>query len=414
MKISLRLLILSLFILFIPIDMINGVIIRNGLFSVSPIYKVLVLALCVFYIIKHKQYFSLNISIIVLIFYITIYLIVTEEISESFKNLDMIIKFISIFIFYQFFNIVLTYNNEKKLFLVAKVTFWVLVVNTLIGMFGYGYPMYGTTEKGIGTVGLIYAGNELGVAVIVTSAIYMMYLIENKSYIHFLSVGFILLIMSVAIGSKVTLFGGLVILFIFPLLKMHKNMNKLKISKKDFVIANINALAILLSTFVLMMYILFESDLGGRINYFYERVDLITLLFSNRNIWALEALEAFSNLYSIFDVFFGSSFMEWSYVLSHNKRTIEIDFFDFLMLYGLTGVVVVFGILLSILWKVIKNRKNNFYSSYVIFLLILLFAISFTAGHTFNSGTAGFLIAILLSIGNLKNKVEYHENSSNL
>jgi hypothetical protein len=116
-------------------------------------------------------------------------------------------------------------------------------------------------------------------------------------------------------------------------------------------------------------------------------MDLITLIFSNRNIWALEALEAFKN-YEPIELLFGTGRDWWQYI-SENK-IVEIDPLDFLMTYGIMGFLFIFGTIFFILYKAIKNRRNNPYSIYIIFILLLLLAMSLTAGHILNSGTAGF------------------------
>lgn len=391
-----------LFILFIPIDMINGVLIRNGIPSISVPFKLLVLVVVSLYLAKKHQHLYLLSVISAIVFFLAFHSFLLGDVKEALSGIDMLIRFNAIILFYLYFKTLIKNQAEDLLFTIARISFYFLVFNIFLGVIGLGYPMYGHGESGIGTRGLIFAGNEIGAALIVSSAIVMMKSLEDNSIKLFFFIAVLLLLSSAFIGSKVSLLGSIILFFFFPFLKAFKNMYNFRLPKRDFINANIFLITVPILATVGIYYTLYETNLIDRLSYFYKKLDLITLIFSNRNIWAEEAYNAFLNHYTFTEYLFGSGRDWWQYISEY--KLVEIDPIDFLMNYGIIGFLLTFGIILYILLKTIIYRNKNRYSIYVIFTILLLLGMSSTAGHIFNSGTAGFLIAILLALGNYRNK----------
>jgi hypothetical protein len=387
-----------IFMLFIPIDMINGILLRSGYPSLSAAYKSIVLIFLCIYLLKHqKQLYIFGIFLITSLF-LFIHTFILKDVDLALSSIDMLFKFIAIIIFYLFFLELLKQQQIEYLFFIAWISFLFLAFNIFLGALGFGYGMYGgNSESAIGTKGFIFAGNELGAAVIISGAIVMIKTLEDNYYLRFFILGLLMLILSALMASKVSMLGVILLFFMFPLLKAFKNLNNFKLPKKDFYYSNIMFIMVPLLSIIGVYYALYESNLISRLSFFYEKMDLITLIFSNRNIWALEALEAFKN-YEPIELLFGTGRDWWQYI-SENK-IVEIDPLDFLMTYGIMGFLFIFGTIFFILYKAIKNRRNNPYSIYIIFILLLLLAMSLTAGHILNSGTAGFLIAITMALAN--------------
>ncbi|WP_162984602.1 O-antigen ligase family protein [Poseidonibacter antarcticus] len=337
-----------------------------------------------------------------MVFFLALHSLLLGDVTKAVSSLDMLIRFSAIIIFYLYFKTLIKNQAEDLLFTIAKISFYFLIFNTFLGVIGLGYPMYGIGESGIGTKGLIFAGNEIGAALIVSGAIVSMKYLEDNNIKYFFVSGILLLISSIFLASKVSLLGSIILFFFFPLLKAFKNMSNFKLPKSDFINANIILVTVPILAIVGIYYTLYEINLIDRLSYFYEKLDLITLIFSSRNIWAEEAYNAFINHYSFIEYLFGSGRGYFEFI--SDDRLVEIDPIDFLMNYGIIGLLITFGIIFFILFETIIKRKLNKYSIYVIFTIFLLLGISSTAGHVFNSGTAGFLIAILLALGSYRNK----------
>jgi len=58
---------------------------------------------------------------------------------------------------------------------------------------------------------------------------------------------------------------------------------------------------------------------------------------------------------------------------------------------------------LFVIFQLLVKGSNNPYKNYLAIVLILVIFISNTGGHIINSGTAGFLLAILLALTKYKN-----------
>ena len=387
-----------LFMLFIPIDMLNGELVRSKLPSLSAIYKLTILFFISFYLIKiKKELYILGLCLFIMLF-LLVHTLILGEIAKAISGIDMLIRFNAIIIFFIFFKNLIKKDYIRYVFLIVKVSFFFLVFNIFLGAIGFGYGMYGgNSESAVGTRGLIYAGNEIGGALIVSGSLVMMQQLEEDKYKNFFIIGLILLITSAIMTSKLSLLGSIFVFFAFPILKAIKNIHNFKIPKKDFFYTQFFLVFVPFLAVLGIYYTLFESNLIVRLSYFYEKVDLITLIFSSRNIWAEEAYHAFINNYNTFEYIFGSGKDWWQFISEH--KLVEIDFIDFLMSYGFLGIIITFGLLVFILFQIIYNKHLNPYSLYIIFMIILLFGMSSMAGHIFNSGTAGFLIAILLALG---------------
>jgi hypothetical protein len=387
---------------FILLAMINGYLLRNGFFSIALIIKSFTFVIVITYLMMSKRSLEKVMVIMgIIVFYLLIHIFITSDILLSLKGLDWLIKFFSIVIFYIFFSKFISENKEDKIIKIVTYSFIFLCINFLIGYLGYGYSMYGTDETSIGTRGLIYAGNEISAAIIVSGAILQMYYIEQRKYLKFLFIGILMMAMAALLTSKVSIVASILITLFFPLNKASEKLRYLKIKKIDFNFSLIILVFLPLLAFGFIYYALYVSNLMDRFSYFYDKVDIVTFLFSHRNIWALEALDIFYNKYSIIEVFFGAGQSWWEFI-SENKM-IEIDLLDFLMTYGVIGVVITYGFLFYIIFKSVAI-KRYIYKTYVIFMIILLIGISCTAGHILSSGTAGFLIAVILSFSNFKEK----------
>jgi len=401
-KFTIESILIFLFSIFILLDMINGYLLRNGFFSISLILKSLTFLLTIIYLITFKKSLNKIIYVIgIIIFYLFVHLFITSNIIMTLKGLDWLIKFLSVVVFYIFFSKLIVENKVDKIFKIVTYSFVFLCINFIIGFLGYGYPMYEGGGVSMGTRGFIFAGNEISVAIIVSGAILQMYFLEQRKYLKFLLISILMLSMGGLLTAKVAILASILITLGFTLIKASEKLKHLKINIIDFKFSLIILVLLPIISFIFIYYALFVSGLINRFSYFYNKLDIITFLLSKRNIWAIEAIHSFYDKYSIFNVFFGAS-KNWFQFISGNKM-VEIDILDFLMTYGIVGVVLSYGFLFLLLFKNYLNKLNP-YKRYISFTIILLIGISCTSGHVLASGTAGFLIACLLSLVNYKRR----------
>lgn len=385
----------------IAIDMLNGYLMMAGYSSIAIIYKLLALFFASLYLLAIGT--RLPIFGIAALFsvYLMLHTFILGNPIEVMQGLDWITKFSAIVIWYLFFKKMIEENQDIKILLFVYISFGFLTLNFFLAFLGFGFPMYSSMEgDGIGAKGFIFAGNEIGATIIVSGALIQMSLIERQKYFLFFVISSLMLFMGALLTSKVSIFASLLILLFFPLIKASEELHNLKINKKDFAFASLILFLLPLLAAYVIYYALYESGLIERLNYFYTKLDIVTLLFSHRNVWASEAMEAFYNHYSMLEIFIGSGNTWYSYI-SENKM-VEIDIIDFLMSYGIIGVLFSYGFLLFILHKLINERKTNPYFGYIFFMIFLIIGMSLTSGHILNSGVAGALIGALLAISNYR------------
>lgn len=393
-KLTISSFIATLMSFFILIDMINGVFIRNNLLSISVLYKGTTMILVILYLLLSKKTnFKIIAIISIPVFYILIQSAYFGDINVSIKNINWMVKFISISTFYIFFYKLLQQEKYHLVEKIVKYSFVFLTLNFILGFIGLGYKTY---DESIGAVGFIYAANEVSILILSLSSILQMNLLFRKNYKYFFIVFLTTLFMSTILTSKVAIFGTIIILLSFITIHLLENFKNFKINRNMFLFTSSIIITIPPIAIFAIYFTLFKMNLIERLSYFYSKLDIITFIFSSRNLKAIEPMNYFYNT-PIIEKIFGTSY------LALNDWIVEIDLLDFLVSYGVIGVILSYGFLIFIIIKTALNVYNP-YKHYIIFMVFLLIAISITGGHLLNSGTAGYAIAILLAMSNIKIK----------
>lgn len=384
-----------LFCFFIPIDMLNGELIRQGLISVSAIFKFLVLMLSVVVLLKNKKIRVVFFFLFSLILYLFFHFIILGDPVEVLQGLSMLLRFLAIYIFYHFFCLVIKKGYSELIYKIAFISFFFILLNIFLGGMGFGYAMYGAAAHSIGTRGFIYAGNEIGVALVASASIVMMVNVDLGKYRNFFILGSLALFASILMSLKVAMLGSIFLMLSLPLTQVFKSSGAFSINKRSFFYSQVFILITPLFGFLGGYYSFFHLNLIDRISFFYGNLDFLTFIFSGRNIWFLEAYDAFIKKYTALEVLFGRGNSWWEYI--SNRKSVEIDLADFAMSYGFLGLFLTYGWILIVLFRNIMN--HHYYKLHIFLISSFLLMVSLTAGHVFNSGTAGFLIAIILAIG---------------
>lgn len=391
----------AMFFLIVPyllVDSVNGVLIREGCFSISIIYKLTILTLIFIYLRKR--------SLVLFVFgvmaaYFAAHTLILGDPIAAVKGLAFLFKFLAIATFYVFFLQVVRNGNENWVIALAVASFTILAINLILGALGYGYPQYdGGAGTGIGSRGFIFAGNELAGALVVSGALIMMRFMINGQRRAFLFFAVIMVSVSALTTSKVTMLSSLILFLAFPIINAIERKGRGALNRQDkrflFLVMVVAPLAGLAG----ISYALFEMNLFARLTYYYSQSDLLTVVFSRRNIWAAQAMKALGFQYSFFQWMFGSSRQWWQYI--SDTKIVEIDIIDILMTYGIAGVVIVYGFFAAVLGRVLRARKRNPYALYVVFILLLMLGISVTAGHIVYSGIIGPLLGALAALGSFE------------
>ena len=106
---------------FIPVDMINGLMLMNGYLSISFYFKSTLFFLILTYLFVHRKKVYVALVIIVLISFLLIHSIISNDIQSSFKGIDWLLKFAGITAYFMFFRQLLKSGQSKSLFLFAHL-----------------------------------------------------------------------------------------------------------------------------------------------------------------------------------------------------------------------------------------------------------------------------------------------------
>lgn len=388
---------------YLVVDTLNGWMMRDGLFSVSMPYKILML---IFSFFVFKSYLAFISWILFVFFLIMVRVYDGADIVSALSGLDWLLKFIFIPIFTLcFLKHIRKSGNLNSIFFLAKVSFSILLLNVLLGTVGIGYTAYSSSESSIGAKGFIYAGNELGVALLVSGGLIMVDFISKKRYFMFCLFSFIFIIASALTAVKVAFLSALLMFFLFPIFCLYVEMKKYRVTKRTLLFSvalTVVAPAIIFSS---IYFLLFHVGLWERIEFFMNRVDLVTMIFSGRNQRAEIAISIFFQNYSLYEQMFGQGILWLNHPLVTDQ--VEIDFFDFLMRYGILGALVPYLFMFVICGYAFINIKNNEIGIYVFLMVILVVAVSLVAGHVLYAGTAAPLIAALFSLSFIKLEKDY-------
>ena len=160
----------------------------------------------------------------------------------------------------------------------------VYYVNLVLGLVGIGFKQY---EGKIGSVGFIYAGNEMSIVLIICESVIMSYLIVQKNFFLFFLVA---IIFSILKATKVAIFGLLIIgiLFVIIFLFETSRIKQLFVNRKAL---SVSITFILVNIFIIpfSLYLwLFYVGIYDRLYYWYKKTSFVTFLLSNRDTYLLD------------------------------------------------------------------------------------------------------------------------------
>lgn len=399
MKIKLVDLIVYLIYFYLPIDTLNGVLIRNMEFSVSPYYKSLILSLILIYLTRKKILYPLKWSIFFLIFFIFHYFLGTFSSIEFFWGL----KFLAIVFSFYFFKDLFLNKRLEIIIKLAFISFWLIAINILIGLSGFGFSQYAHNE--IGTRGLFYAGNELGILLLITSIILLSNFLIKKDIKKFLLFSLIFMFFGAMLTSKTAVLGQVLVVFSLPIINLNNTRKGLVLTKSSLKLMSFGFFVVFLGLPYLIYFVLFKMNLIARLSYWMGKVDKLTLFFSGRNLLAEDVYKYLKTHNTFFNNLIGYGYDN---LMVAAGRSVEIDFVDLFMLFGLIGIIGMYGFFVEQLRKgSYLKSKNNVIKPYITFGIYLLLALSCLSGHVLNSGMAGMVIGAFLALQYYKSSETY-------
>ncbi len=392
-----RFIIMLMFAL-LPVDMINGVLLTKGVnlpISIGQFFKLVILFFLLFRFMFYPKQFIFAVGFTLLLFIPTIYqLLKGFEKAIVFDDFIKISKYLTPLYSFLFFVSYIKKSRESELefFLkFIKFSYIILIVNILIKHIGLGYPMY---EFGsIGSKGYFYAGNEVSALLIILSSILGFVIWKSGNKTNYLLFAALTLLSGLTISSK-TGVGG--ILLVFLLIPMRPP--SLKINVRKTAIFALTALSLVPTALYLMWRYIQNTDLMIRLTHFSQKFDFLTFILSNRNVFFKDAYENYIEKYDIVEKAIGVGQTKYEYLNPLN--VVEIDILDIFFAYGIMGALYFSMVMTFLIVQAIRFSKNAAYpfANFVLLMILLLLAISSTAGHVYSSGMAAIFIGALFSL----------------
>ena len=385
------------------VDSVNGYLLRSGVnlpISISQIHKMTLLFLMLIRILVTNK----NALILTALFLVTLLIpSVNYMLSESeipYKDFIIITKILIMPIAYFYFKSVIIRHPipaHRRLIRLFHISFWIIVINMILGGLGYGFSQYGAEG---GTRGFFYSGNEISATMVTIFAI-LGYWLWNKKRLLFIPFFLLAIGISLLKATKVAFFGSLLLLVFIPLVSEKRNLFAL--TRLRLVILSLTAISI---PFLIDFLWIAVKKIGiyDRVVYFYHQFDFVTFILSSRNLRVEEGMDIYIHQYSWFEMIFGrglSGFSQFMFERMPEIHTVEIDFFDLLFYFGaFGGIGLIFSFWLKLLVKSFRERNNPEipYSPIIFLTNLLLIGASLTAGHIMISAMAGIFIGFYNSL----------------
>jgi len=392
--------ILAMFCL-LPVDMINGILLKGGVsfpISIGQVYKLFVLLL-IFTRLMVRPKLDLVVLIgVFILFTIPSFLQFSTNNSYTprivFDDMIKTSKYISIFLALIYFSRVYAFPKSltKKLLRNWVIfSYIVFSINILLKYLGLGFPFYDYNNTG--TTGFFYAGNEISALHLVLYAMIAYHIYEIKKAKTTFFIFFLFnLFLGITITSKTAMLGTVLVTIL--IMASPENMKKISARKILIWVSSILVLVPLTAYFVYKM--LKDSLIWERFYYFYIKWDIVTFIFSQRNLRVERMMPVYLEEWTFLEQIIGGGQYFYENQL---KNVIEIDILDIFFAYGVLGAIIFIIVITLLFLKAYIQYRNGYpYGRLSLLMLFVLVLESSIAGHVFNSGIAGIYIGACLGL----------------
>ena len=397
-----------------PNAMTIGMIVKGFTIILSFVY--------VFFLSTSKYKKVSKYYYLLLLLYIFFYFIFKSDLL-SFNYIGSELKYIFKFSYFpvMFFSLLNYYDENgfdkktiSKVFFISICIYIVLII--LPTLLDLNFKSYLNTNY-YGSIGWFYSANEISTILLLLYPIIYSKIYDNKLLVVIL---FILsLYMISLIGTKVTLFGIIIISFLEIILISFKSKKIVSIN---------NGLVILM--FIITVVFMFNNystlnlksslseievneivKIENELNEYYQNdstfiklKEIGSKLLSDRDVFALNTLHIFKINYRYDYLWFGMGYSSTLRVESYSvEKLIEIDFLDIFFHMGIMALLIIifpYVYILKILISKLKKKEISFSVDifFYIMMLLLTIGISSTAGHVYMAPAVSIYIDLYLII----------------
>lgn len=282
--------------------------------------------------------------------------------------------------------------------------FYGLFIAIAASVFGFGAAQYGVNSEGvsIGYSGYFYAGNELAPLAVILYC----FNLSHKLYIRasfkqtfvVFSVGFFTCLL---IMTKVAVGGFFLVTILLPLFM---NFNQVILKWQIYTFKYYRNLIVAGSAIISGIVIIFLDVVMAYYDkmsvFFYKADNIVSFLSSGRTERVGKAYDLFLNDYSLLQILFGGG-EYYKTALSGDRETfsIELDPLDLILSNGFFGLLLIYGIWLSIaIYLVAKTFKSkDRHSGGALLIILFCISASFTSGHIISSALVSYYLAVIIA-----------------
>lgn len=394
--------IIIIFILIQPlIDLLTGLCLHTFNLNLTIGIFIRIIFLVFIVIITLFTFKKKNILIPYLIIglYSILYLIgivIYKDTSYLFQEIQGLVK-----VFY-FPILLISLYSIKDNIRISKMTLFTTLIIYLIAIFiptilNVGYKTYEITKSG--TLGFFNSANEISGIISLLTPIMFIIFTKKKTLLFKIIISIIYLGVILMMGTKTPLLSlGITIgfTFIYSLVKCLKQKKyKPLIYLTTFIVIGIFGLILIIPRTNFYKNIKTHLD--------YLKLDSITEVFKDEELidhfifsQRLTFLKNKQKLYeksSLYQKIVGIGY------LKNNKATkmIEMDYFDIYYSHGILGFIIFFGITLSVIINVFKEKQKLTFERYMLLVTFLLIIfLSFFTGHIITAPSVSLLVIILI------------------
>lgn len=413
------------FLISLPIlDLLSSISnrITDSFFSVGMIIKGLAIIISIIYVIfissSKKRKITLWYFGFILVYLLFYFGFKPDLINDNvlLRELNYILRFIYFpIILFTFLNVFdeKDFPKEKMNHILFVSLIIYIIFITLPTIFNINFSSYSNASYA-GSVGWYYAANEISVILLLLFP--FIFILKEKNKIIVFGLFLISLYTISLIGTKVTLFGILIITFLTFISSIIKNK---KILNKSVCLTFI--------IFVITILFMFNNYAAANMkssltkaeeteivnikqelevveenyqnnNMYLKIKEISSKLLSSRDVYALNTFHIYNESFESDYFLFGMGFNNTSRINnSRVEKLIEIDFLDTFFHLGLLGLLILGFPFFYACYYAIKNRNKYKFNAdiFILTLIILLtLGISSTAGHVFLAPSVSIYVAI--------------------
>ncbi|MCS2654646.1 O-antigen ligase family protein [Bacteroides fragilis] len=387
-------------------DCVNGYFLENGIdIPVSLLIKNILLILILYRLSYDVSFFKIAYFICLYVAILLSYYTFFDDIQYIYigKSFTHLMKFLVTIVYFHYFsNSFQLLSSESILCRIKSIiyfSFIVIFINIILGPFGFGYKQYGGTFT---YRGFFYAGNDLSGVVLLLIPLILFFSLLNRKKVtwQYVLLCFISLLVGVLIGTKT----GLISIFMSFLI-VPKLYNRQKIGWKRKLVKAILSCILVLIVIYVIYYLLDYTGSLQRWSYMLEKEDLSAVIYSGRDyFWDLHKKVFYKSPFEVLLLGMGGGI------------TVERDFHDTLLNYGIIGVIIVYSFYAYVLIRsfIYYNKSEYPFAKIFFFINVLLLSASCISGHIIYSGTTNFFIAVVNSLQYYKEKEINEKNHCNI